>query len=475
MVSIANLCRCLLLHTYAVCTVGVVSVLDHELESADGTILLAVVAIVYYICDLILQVNGNAPRRLGCPTIKRKRPTMEELFSKYSPAFLRRTYRMRHDSFWRLLDIVEPHMRLPPKRKRGKTINGDIVPALRLSMALRYFAGGDPGDIGPLHGCHPNEVTKSAFIVVNAIHKSQELAISFPRRHDEQERIASEFCQKSAVNFWNCVGAIDGILIWTHRPTWPELTMLGYGASKFYCGRKKKFGVSMQAVCDAKGRFIDYEIKHPGATADYLAFTTSRLYHKIVAAGPDGTPFIKPGLALYGDNAYVNASFMCVPFKGVSDGPKDAYNFYQSQVRINIECAFGMLVQRFGILRKPIAVNISILKTNALVGALCKLHNFCINERDMPPQPTANQVADIVSIGGFTLPSFDGQAGDYQYDSRTDRISALLDGGHHFEGLRARMLATRSSIDEENLPSQIMLRYITEHGHRRPTPRGNRN
>ena len=36
-------------------------------------------------------------------------------------------------------------------------------------------------------------------------------------------------------------------------------------------------------------------------------------------------------------------SYMAVPFQATVNGPKDSYNFYHSQVRINIECSFGIL------------------------------------------------------------------------------------------------------------------------------------
>jgi DDE superfamily endonuclease len=74
---------------------------------------------------------------------------------------------------------------------------------------------------------------------------------------------------------------------------------------------------------------------------------------------------------------------MATPFKGVSGETKDSYNFYHSQIRINIECAFGILCHRFSILRKPIATRISIARTTALVMALCKLHNFCIDHSNV--------------------------------------------------------------------------------------------
>lgn len=388
---------------------------------------------------------------------------------------------MKEESFWLLLDLVEPHFPKEKKQKRGRTVNGDISPALRLSMALRYFAGGDTKDIGPLHGVHPNEVLKSVTRVINAVHATPELAITFPEHHDDQTRIAEEFRLKSRIALGNCVGAIDGILIWIHKPSEPQLKELGYGPKKFFCGRKKKYGVNMQAICDAQRRFIDYQIKHPGATADYLAFTTSNIFTKIQGNSPIHTnkPFLKPGLCLYGDNAYVNSEFMAVPFKGVSGGPKDAYNFYLSSLRINIECAFGMLVHRFGILRKPMPINFSLQKINALVGCLCKLHNFCINQNDAkPPQPTAADISTLATEGGFSLTAFDNSEDDYVYHSVRDRLNVLLDGGQHFDELNRRALR-RAEQDllrtHDHLPSQVMLRYITEKGCKRPKPSPNKN
>ena len=54
------------------------------------------------------------------------------------------------------------------------------------------------------------------------------------------------------------------------------------------------------------------------------------------------TGFLADGLVLYGDNAYVNCQYMASPFLRTTSGAKDNFNFYHSQVRINIECAFGL-------------------------------------------------------------------------------------------------------------------------------------
>ena len=97
---------------------------------------------------------------------------------------------------------------------------------------------------------------------------------------------------------------------------------------------------------------------------------------------------------------------MATPFPNVPvDDPKDNYNFYHSQLRICIECAFGMLVNRWGILRKPLSAHYTINKVTSLVDCLCRMHNFLI-DRGVSEQgflnPTDNDELDL-SIGGAVL------------------------------------------------------------------------
>ena len=50
-------------------------------------------------------------------------------------------------------------------------------------------------------------------------------------------------------------------------------------------------------------------------------------------------------LTIFGDNAYVSTDKVVSPFKyPTPDGGEDDYNYYHSQLRINIKCAFGILV-----------------------------------------------------------------------------------------------------------------------------------
>ena len=141
------------------------------------------------------------------------------------------------------------------KTHRNGAKNGLISTRIRLSAALRYFAGGRPDDIALVHGISHTEVFNSVWKVVDAVNDCKVLDFSFPTDHGEQLSIAQKFLLNSKAGFACCVGAIDGMLIWIEKPTIRECTVAKCGPKKFFCGRKSKFGLNLQGVCDADGNF----------------------------------------------------------------------------------------------------------------------------------------------------------------------------------------------------------------------------
>lgn len=359
---------------------------------------------------------------------KRKRKFVHDIHDELGPYYTRRAYRMPRSVFWDLHKLLEPHFakktRSPKKKHKDGAKNGLITSATRLSVAIRYFAGGRPEDICLTHGISHSEVFNSVWQCVDAVNRCDELGFSFPSDHKVQSDLARAFAKKSQAGFQTCVAAIDGMLLWIERPRDRDCEEAGCGAKKFFCGRKHRFGLNLQGTCDVEGRFLDVDLHHPASTSDFLTFSTSKLYNKLETPG-----FIKLGLCLFGDAAYVNNRYMATPYKSVSSGTKDAYNFYQSQLRIKIECAFGMLVQRWGILRKAIPSTVGLKKTVSLVICLCRLHNYCINKRleasgdgdddvnEDVPAPLAADSLDIAGHGGVDV----------------NRTEELLGGGAHHD------------------------------------------
>jgi hypothetical protein len=114
------------------------------------------------------------------------------------------------------------------KRKIGKnekspqkngTKNGLIPTPTKVSVALRYFAGGSAYDISIVHGISHSDVFNCVWKVVDAINKCPDLAFRFLENHDEQRKIVAGFKKKSKADFWMCCGAIDEILIWMEKPS----------------------------------------------------------------------------------------------------------------------------------------------------------------------------------------------------------------------------------------------------------------
>ena len=193
---------------------------------------------------------GHKGRVPGSKTRHRQRAKLQDIFNEYGPIYVRRAYRMKEASFWRLLDLIEPNIgKRRQKRKRGRSPNGDVLNSVRLAMAIHYFAGGDPWDIACVYKVNRSAVYERVWLVVDAINRTKELDIKYATSHEAQKAVAKEFKGRSSVG---CAGCVDGILVWIHKPSTTELEKLGIGGKKFFCGRKKKFGLNMQAVCDAR-------------------------------------------------------------------------------------------------------------------------------------------------------------------------------------------------------------------------------
>ena len=217
--------------------------------------------------------------------------------------------------------------------------------------------------------------------MVHATNKCSILEFQFPSTLAECQTISTEFSSRSKAGFTNCIGCIDGLLIWLEKPLKEQCNEVGVDSGKFLCRQKGKFGLNLQGICDARQQLTYISIQHPASASDYLAFVTSALYGHLTN---DDTR-LPNGYCLYGVNAYINDTYMAVPYPMISSGPKDVYNVFHSQVRINIECAFGILVNQWHILKMPLSAKISIVRINAMVCCLCKLHNFCIDRGSMTP------------------------------------------------------------------------------------------
>ena len=390
----------------------------------------------------------------------------------------RRAYRMSLVTFYSLyqkirvplLNICNYNSKLK-SQKFPHVPNGPIHPTVRLACAIRLYAGGEAVDIACTYNVSPTEVHNSLQQIMEAINSVADLKIEYPRSHEDQRKVADGFKTVSKAGIDSCAGCIDGMLVWILKPNEKECKVAEVDSGKFFCGRKHKFGLNLQAVCDHKKRFLNISILFPASCSDFIAFESAPLRFQMEEEG-----FLAPGLCLFGDNAYVNRFYMATPYPNVgSNSAKDIYNFYHSQLRINIECAFGILVSRWGILRKPLSSNFTMRKIVQLVECLCRLHNFIIDSADEPENPGTSTHEDNLNTilhGGFSVGEQVMRRGDGTEYSSADSPTEIMHGGEHFDDVDRSMRdrIVRRNGDSE-LPREQIYSHVQAQDLRRPVPR----
>jgi len=93
------------------------------------------------------------------------------------------------------------------------------------------------------------DVRYSVWDVTNAINSHPNMEIKYPTDHEKQRSVARGFQMKSAPSFDCCAGAVDGIPIWMNKPSQRDCEEAECSPGNFFCGRKHKFGLNMQAIC----------------------------------------------------------------------------------------------------------------------------------------------------------------------------------------------------------------------------------
>lgn len=109
---------------------------------------------------------------------------------------------------------------------------------------------------------------------------------------------------------------------------------------------------------------------------------------------------------------------------------KEWFNFWQSQLRIHIECTFGIFISRWGIFWKDLRFDTA--SVIAIVHACCRLHNFCVT-RNLPILQSVHRssVSEVDVDGVLADPEWtqvmpnEGGAGQWTRSSNTLREKLL--------------------------------------------------
>jgi hypothetical protein len=275
--------------------------------------------------------------------------------------------------------------------------------------------------------------------------------------------IATPFSYTSNGILAGIVGALDGIAIRIRSPTLAEVSDPG----NYYC-RKGFFALNVQAICDHAKKFLWCYTSNKGSTHDSVAFTNSRLYSLLLARNPS---LQQKGFYLVGDSAYNLTPFLLVPYSTdeIRNGPASAYdsfNFFLSSSRIQIECAFGILVRRWGILWRTLQFDLN--KCQRIIQVCMLLHNHIID--DMQDSDVSREDSDFRPPYHQSRTQHD--RAEQPFPLVTDNDAQLPRGRRTASSEHLRMqgeairraIAVNLSVHEMNRPLHSGMRY-NEFGH----------
>jgi len=196
--------------------------------------------------------------------------------------------------------------------------------------------------------------------------------IGLPRSTEKFSHLANGFTRCTNGELFGCVSAINGWVCKTRKPHQSEV-----GDVMAYHNRHGCWGLVVLAGCNADCHYNIFSCMYSGSTNYCLAWDVSTA-SKIVEH--DDWP---SNYYIIGDEAFVCTKNFLTPYSGRGLGPwKDSFNFYLSSMHQCIERSFAPLVQHRGILWRPFQFEFSGWAT--VLMDVAKLHNFCIDESDVP-------------------------------------------------------------------------------------------
>ncbi|XP_050669788.1 uncharacterized protein LOC126968728 [Leptidea sinapis] len=248
--------------------------------------------------------------------------------------------------------------------KEDTNFRKSIIPKEKLFITLRFLSTGTPFRALAYSFRMGKSTLASIVHETCRVLWTELVPIHMPTPTEQRlKAIAEDF--EATWNFPHCIGAIDGKHCEIKKP--PK-------SGSAHWSYKKRNTIVMQAVADAKRRFIAVEVGGRGKQSDGGTFVASKLY-KLIEQNKYKVPMPKrlansdvvAPFVLVGDEAYPLKHYLMRPYpERVLNNERKNFNIRLSTAKQTIECAFGILTCKWRILLKPIETNrknaLSIIK-----------------------------------------------------------------------------------------------------------------
>ena len=266
-------------------------------------------------------------------------------------------FRMPKQTFDVLCREVGPY--ISRKRTRLRT---PVPVEKQIVITLFYLSdGGRMKKTANAFGVAPCTVSMIVKRVTQAI--STHLAgtyVTVPSTEAEIKESAANFFAR--YGFPQCIGAVDGTHISIRKPKENPTSFIN---------RKGYHSPNVQACVDYNYCCFDVVIKWPGSVHDARVFGNSGINTNTIVDGEQAVP-----ICILGDPTYLLLPYLMKEFAKGGSTPQEQFVGYRlSSARMVVECAFGRLKARFGILQWPLDLDSDNIITT--IHACFILHNFC--------------------------------------------------------------------------------------------------
>ena len=228
---------------------------------------------------------------------------------------------MSKPAFDELVDILG--IVVDKKKSRQSTGgNHSISPTMIVAIGLQFLGGEKPKSLADTFGTSISSIHCVIDVFLHAVDYCIHPSLStdlLSVGYDKRIQIAREWNKRSTAfgAFFGCLGAIDGWLCTTEKPE--DV----HNPGDYFSGHYQKFGLNVQAMCDANLQFTYLSVSATGGTNNSRAFC--KLYHlqKWLSSLADGYFCI-------GNNAYQLSNKLLIPFSGPQrlNPQNDSYNFF---------------------------------------------------------------------------------------------------------------------------------------------------
>ncbi|XP_036320482.1 protein ALP1-like [Rhagoletis pomonella] len=259
-------------------------------------------------------------------------------------------FRISTESFDHILELISPYI-----TKQDTVMRAAISPKEKLAVTLHYLATGSYFKQVRYTAIMSRQAISEAIMdSCEALIYALRNCIKMPSTAEEWRSVSDEF--RVLHNFYNCIGAVDGKHVKIKRPN---------GSGALYYNYKGTYSIVLMAIANAKKEFVMVDIGCNGRVSDggvlfYTKFSERLQQNRLNI--PEWTPLPNTSESFphvfIGDEAFALGPNIMKPYpqKRVSQ-EEQLFNKRLSKARCVIECAFGILANKFGVFQKAISLS----------------------------------------------------------------------------------------------------------------------